>query len=507
MASTRSGTRARPKAGTSHRGRSRTLRAAEGQGVRVRMYRQGFGDCLLVELPGDGEKPFRLLIDCGVLWATSDGAGRMRRVVENLIADTDGFIDVLVVTHEHWDHVSAFAQASDLFASPEDGDGEGKLSFGEVWLAWTEDPADRMAERLRNEQRQRLKALVGIVDGLRTAGPLAALPLAGVLSNVLGFFALSATATADALDKAKLLGPHRYWRPSDPPWTSQRVPDVRIYALGPPPDLTLIRRLAARDELYQEFGGATLDEAFFAAVADQLGLDGGADERRALYVPFDRTEWLPLNGDRLAAEVGQVRDAEEVAALEGFFDKHYWGAAEEPLPDQGWRRIDHDWLGTAAELALQLDTATNNTSLVLAIELVESRKVLLFAGDAQVGNWLSWHDLEWTLEDGTSVTGASLIERTSFYKVGHHGSHNATLKDKGLELMGKDGFVAFVPVDAETAAGRNWHRIPFTPLMEALTARGHVVRSDLGTPEGASDERFARRLKQTDMYIEYTVPL
>jgi beta-lactamase superfamily II metal-dependent hydrolase len=507
MAATKSRTRAKSKAGTSHRGRSRTHRAAERQGVRVRMYRQGFGDCLLVELPADGGKPFRLLIDCGVLWATSDGAGRMRRVVENLIADTDGFIDVLVVTHEHWDHVSAFAQASDLFARPEDGDGKGKLSFGEVWLAWTEDPADRMAALLRNERRQRLKALVGLVDGLRTAGPLAALPLAGGLSNVLGFFALSATATADALDNAKSLGPHRYWRPSDPPWTSERIPKVRIYALGPPPDATLIRRLTAKGEVYQEFGGAALDEAFFAAVADQLGLDGGTDERQALFVPFDRTEWLPLNGDGLSAEVGQVRDAEEVAALKAFFEKRYWGAAEEGSPDQGWRRIDHDWLGTAAELALQLDTATNNTSLVLAIELVESRKVLLFAGDAQVGNWLSWHDLEWTLEDGTSVTGASLIERTSFYKVGHHGSHNATLKDKGLELMGTDGFVAFIPVDAETAAGRNWHRIPFAPLMEALTSRGHVVRSDVGAPEGATDDRFAKRLKQTDMYIEYTVPL
>src|SRR6266699_2202355 len=68
-----------------------------------------------------------------------------------------------------------------------------------------------------------------------------------------------------------------------------------------------------------------------------------------------------------------------------------------------------------------LDSMTNNTSLVLAIELADG-DVLLFAADAQVGNWLSWQDLKWTV--GTSpVTGPDLLKRTIFYKVGHHGSH------------------------------------------------------------------------------------
>ena len=50
----------------------------------------------------------------------------------------------------------------------------------------------------------------------------------------------------------------------------------------------------------------------------------------------------------------------------------------------------------AGRLALQLDSDTNNTSLVLAIELIASGRVLLFPGDAQVGNWLSWHEgIEW----------------------------------------------------------------------------------------------------------------
>ena len=63
--------------------------------------------------------------------------------------------------------------------------------------------------------------------------------------------------------------------------------------------------------------------------------------------------------------------------------------------DDAWRRIDTDWLNQAGTLALYLDSLTNNSSLALAIELVDSGKVLLFAADAQTGNWLSWQEITW----------------------------------------------------------------------------------------------------------------
>ena len=60
--------------------------------------------------------------------------------------------------------------------------------------------------------------------------------------------------------------------------------------------------------------------------------------------------------------------------------------------------MDGEWLDIATDLALQLDSATNNTSLVLAIERIADGKVLLFPGDAQQGNWRSWHAdaLDWS---------------------------------------------------------------------------------------------------------------
>jgi len=89
---------------------------------------------------------------------------------------------------------------------------------------------------------------------------------------------------------------------------------------------------------------------------------------------------------------------------------------------EDWRKIENNWSELAGELALRLDAHTNNTSLVLAIELSPGGKVLLFPGDAQVGNWLSWGDITWRGDD-SDLTAANLLERTVFYKVGHHGSH------------------------------------------------------------------------------------
>jgi hypothetical protein len=160
-------------------------------------------------------------------------------------------------------------------------------------------------------------------------------------------------------------------------------------------------------------------------------------------------------------------------------------------PGAKWRRIDYDWLHGAADLALQLDNMTNNTSLALAIERIEDGKVFLFPADAQQGNWLSWHDpaMKWTVKAGQGtreVTAADLLNRTVFYKVGHHASHNATAKAKDLELMQKtDELIAFIPVDRAVALKKSppgsW-RMPARPLYLRLLqqCQGRVLRSDIG---------------------------
>ena len=111
--------------------------------VRVRMYRQGLGDCFLLTIPTGKARPFYMMIDCGlVLGAPGAAVARLEAAVEDISRTTGGEVDVLVATHEHWDHVSGFVQAWDVFTKE-------KFKAKNVWLAWTEDPTDKQAAKLR----------------------------------------------------------------------------------------------------------------------------------------------------------------------------------------------------------------------------------------------------------------------------------------------------------------------------------------------------------------------
>ena len=74
---------------------------------------------------------------------------------------------LLVVTHEHWDHVSGFNQASTLFAPENSNPGNNRLTVGQLWFAWTEDPTDALATGLRNDRAQRLQKLAAFVSAKR----------------------------------------------------------------------------------------------------------------------------------------------------------------------------------------------------------------------------------------------------------------------------------------------------------------------------------------------------
>jgi hypothetical protein len=138
-----------------------------------------------------------------------------------------------------------------------------------------------------------------------------------------------------------------------------------------------------------------------------------------------------------------------------------------------------------------------------------------------VGNWLSWHDLPgWTLPGGRTVTVPDLLQRTVLYKVGHHGSHNATAAALanaapwGLELMNNPDLVAMLPVDAEFANCVKHWPMPWPKMMDHLRPRTNqrIMRIDTGIPQmnpgsltkGAWDA-FAGQVQVTDLYVQYTL--
>jgi hypothetical protein len=285
------------------------------------------------------------------------------------------------------------------------------------------------------------------------------------LTGLMGFFGGGAGKQLKECGEVlkSLSDKKRYHRPGDPPIEIDGV-DARIFVLGPPRSEKLIGKSdpskGEKSEVYEFAFGAdaeTLEPALGGQASPLFG--------RRHVVPMDATKGI------------------------AFFNRHYWGDFATDAPrdredlSQAWRRIEADWLDAATSLALKLDEDTNNTSLVLAIELGPpdaDGPVLLFAADAQVGNWLSWQSVAWKDYHGRDITGPDLLRRTRLYKVGHHASHNATLRELGLELMDKLE-LALIPTDAKMAEKVKWGTLPWGPLLTRLAqkSKSGVVRTDV----------------------------
>ena len=120
--------------------------------IKVRMYRQGLGDCFLLAIEENKtKKPTYILIDFGVFVGTANGKKRMEWIAEHIIQTTDGKLDVLVATHEHYDHLSGFNLARDVLGETEK---EG-LNIEQVWLSWTEDENNALANELRHKRKKK----------------------------------------------------------------------------------------------------------------------------------------------------------------------------------------------------------------------------------------------------------------------------------------------------------------------------------------------------------------
>jgi len=439
--------------------------------LRVRMFRQGLGDCFLLTFnPGGDEK--HVLVDCGTLGSKYTDV-KLPEVIADIDKTTGGHLHLVVATHQHQDHLSGFGKVADQFGAKE-------KKIDHVWMAWTENPKDALAKKLTKSRDDMAIAVTAAAQALRATG--GDNQMANDVESLLGFFgetkivlpaagqtggATFLAAATKSIDAVRGLAKQPEYRtPGEPAIELDWLPGFRFFVLGPPRDIDAIHDTG-------EHGSSELYAltALTRAALQQMGASKkkSGDDSTA-EAPFDTRFRLAKN---------DLRIADAFAAT--YLDR-----------SQAWRSIDTDWLNSASNLAIQLDKFTNNTSLVLAIERVADGKVLLFPGDAQEGNWLSWHDpaIKWEMTgtDGkkATVTAKDLLARTVFYKVGHHSSHNATAKGKGLELMtSQSELTAFIPVDRQVALGRSpagtW-KMPARQLYRSLMEKcqGRVVRSDVG---------------------------
>ncbi|MCA9065550.1 MAG: hypothetical protein KDA96_20925, partial [Planctomycetaceae bacterium] len=423
--------------------------------IRVRMYRHGFGDCFLLSFFHARKRVFSMLVDCGLRHGTRSEEVPIEDVIADLkktltVSGGQPKLDVLVATHEHWDHISFFhpEKYPDLFA---------EFEIGQVWLAWTEDPKDKEATAINSRLREGVAALQVAVAGLKESQELEAMRFSGLhfgadvtaaresfnasLENVLDFYGVTSRSkvsrsgirykpkgkvsveTEVAINHISELGRNgggiHYLSPGTMVSPKSVPAGVNIYVLGPPRSSRINKSRPSTRKGKPVETYLSIDDSGLRGFVDGL-LQLGAEQSSSTNVPEEarRRHTGPFH-----ASVG--------LSPEKARDEFPWLEQTYFRPDEEYRRIEHNWMDIAGQFALQLDGAINNTSLVLAIELAESGKVLLFPGDAQVGSWLSWHDHTWKVKraSGTEeVTAEQLLNNTVLYKVSHHGSHNATIR-------------------------------------------------------------------------------
>jgi len=403
--------------------------------INVRMYRAGTGDFFILQFKKGNTKSFNMMIDCGCI---NGGKAQFKPMVEDLIIHTGGVIDLLVVTHQHADHINGFEKSADLF---------NQITFKKVWFAWTEDEDDPIANDYRANHSELSKALntaVTKLNGLikdKYYDSLFANEVGGnfmlegkkhFIKSLSGLNALNPVNLSVAGEPlptmVKLFTDYNvikptteveFLEPGDVKSGLAAAMGMRFYVLGPPRESTFLNRTEKEGENFeQREEKSKIDFAFLSAIGAILSDDNTSK------LPFDAEYELPAEKKE--------------------FESAYNEGGE-------WRKIEYDWLYSAGNLALRYERSINNTSLALAIQFEDSERVLLFPADAEFGNWESWHNnLEWPVKINGQMVNKNaeyFLNKTVFYKVGHHLSQNGTAKGKGIDMMTSTDLAAMATLD------------------------------------------------------------
>lgn len=416
--------------------------------VSIRMYNIGFGDCFLLTFPAP-DRPRKVLIDCGVHFLGRNKEQPFDDVLGQLIDDVkeDGvpIIDLVIATHRHQDHVSGFA--NEVWND---------VDVKEVWMPWTENYEDKQAVEILLSQSSRAKKVHQLLDKMLANPKLFGLEHDEQIDELKEIKEFSANSlknpeamnmlhhgfkNKDAIPRKYLPFRERQLNTMQPAF----LPGVTVYVMGPCYDDKVIASMEPPKA-----------EQWFKMMADR-----GNIETPPVF-PFHH-DW--------SRTPAQVATADLILS---------------PRDRRRVRSVDDD---TAFALAKGVEDAVNGTSLMMMFHV--GNAYLFFPGDAQHGTWQSaLKDDEWR----------ELLTKTNFYKVGHHGSHNATPKEfvhKVLRAESKcKAMVSVYPI-------KIFAEIPKDNMLADLVALpAEYVRSDrvvdLKDPDG-----FVR----TPLYVDTKIPI
>ena len=370
--------------------------AAKPTGASIRAYDVGFGDCFLLTFKyAAGDR--HILIDFGSMAQPKDKPGSgpyMQRIAKQIAADCGNKLTAVVATHRHKDHISGFARNGTKGPGAIIRD----LKPEVVLQPWTEHPdaapddkappKSLRGSRLRTRLHlQSLRNMNRFAESAREfARTLRGRQLRKLGAQLEFLGDDNSLANRSAVVNLMTMGKRkpRYLNAGARSGLESLLPGVKVHVLGPPTLVQEPRITTQTDVQKDEFWH--LRARFWA--------------RQARATPGQHKPLFP----------GHV--------------------VKNPSWDARWfiyyARQEH--AGSMLSIVRCLDDAMNNTSLILLFEF--GGKCLLFPGDAQWENW------RYALSQ-KKVT--DLLKRVTLYKVGHHGSLNATPKSMWKLLDGHKG--------------------------------------------------------------------
>lgn len=416
--------------------------------VTIRMYNVGFGDCFLLTFTYAKQERY-VLIDYGSTAAPKNARAKyMVEIARDIEERCKGQLDILVETHRHRDHISGFTT---------EGEATGKIIASlqphHIVQPWTEDPEAKpnamtattltQKDGRPNEKELTSHFLGSLEDMHRVADHIDQITRNKTLYagsqtlNQLAFLGQNNLKNLSAVKNLINMGKKGQTHYVNAGMTlNALLPGVKITVLGPPTlkqtETIRIQRSKDPDDFWQF-------RSFWAS-------------QRLTANAMARPGW---RGPRQS--VGGRLNTAHPPNMRWFIEQSRKAYADQTL-----------------EIVRDLDSVMNNTSVILLFEI--GNRKLLFPGDAQIENWAyALKNKKW----------CDLLKDVNLYKVGHHGSLNATPKSlwKLFRHKGGDDTHDRLGTMCSTKSGKHGSSKSATEVPRTVLVRELKTNSDFTCTE------------------------